>query len=1059
VKIASYPALAADSGKLIAMNCSADCTLTLPSVIQAPNYTLWVSAIGDGKVTLSPNGRQLDGATASIVIPHSLGLMVTTDGTNYFTSASTLANLLRESSGHLTIRNNVHMGGPDPLGVDATLYGVREIFVPGGLPVMTCSITAGSYTATCPSTTGFRVGDGINFLNAGATNTMATPSQPTVTPTVSTAGTFTGLVRAGPIGGTTYNYCIMGWDVGGGHTACSPVGSTTVGQASLGRQTATINTIALANDVVTVNTTTSHGYPSPCSAPCGEVYISGTQNEHQFFGRYEVGSAADATHFTFQSHLDTRDGASPATYNGGSVVWFNQNHIVAHGTVAGNNLYAVYGRAGASLNFIGVMLPQLGNLNQISDVTYLTFDDYGSTMTTPPNIQPYIPSAAAVTATNDNLITKITKIEGTTVTLSDQAINSVSSGSVLFDNTAPFNDAVTASKASSGSTVYFPTTTGSNYSYVFRSVVNLQNNTRYVQSGYVSFYDMVHVAASVQWDGSPNTIPCHGGSTPSFGAMCLPQIAMNGPIGFHVTGGVFNLNNVNVVGGNPNQNVILLIDQNGQADTFHNIQFNTGWSPNDYGSRIIVARGNSDGSFGEFSDAMDNVLFNDFNPGSNYETDETPSLYASYSFANTRITRLAMQKRGILIRFPSPGSNYTINGLYTQGNENSLVTYFDDINATIGNYILMEHIVFDTTPVAGIVNLKGNQSGQIYARIENSGGPGSTGVGNMGFGSWINGPNIFSSGLGYRNGVSGIYTGWSSDGIFAAAGNSFNGYPQQKIAVSTAISPLYPLFTQERNPPAPSCVVTTSGPPYTQANAGFNLVYAAIYPNGGQGALSLSGTACASTDGATQQATVTIPALIPGAIALKWWGAGGGVTCSNPTSLTSCIIGMGTGVSSPNQPASGPTGMHGQRAWTNQLTVGQYEDIAGTTGLGNPSSGYYRTGVDTNTGQWFCRNATGANCNPPGAIANTTTQTGTAQIGANSCTSPATQVSMPGVTAASTFWFTSTTDVSGVAGWGGTGGLRIVPWPTTDTLNYKVCNQTASPITPGGTVVWNVSAR
>ena len=92
------------------------------------------------------------------------------------------------------------------------------------------------------------------------------------------------------------------------------------------------------------------------------------------------------------------------------------------------------------------------------------------------------------------------------------------------------------------------------------------------------------------------------------------------------------------------------------------------------------------------------------------------------------------------------------------------------------------------------------------------------------------------------------------------------------------------------------------------------------------------------------------------------------------------------------------------------------------------------------------------------AVADTTTSTGTTAISANTCTS-ATTVTMTGVTTSMTFTFTPSTDVSGVTGWGSSGGLAIDAWPTSSTLNYKVCNQTGSSITPGSSVTWNVSAR
>jgi hypothetical protein len=49
--------------------------------------------------------------------------------------------------------------------------------------------------------------------------------------------------------------------------------------------------------------------------------------------------------------------------------------------------------------------------------------------------------------------------------------------------------------------------------------------------------------------------------------------------------------------------------------------------------------------------------------------------------------------------------------------------------------------------------------------------------------------------------------------------------------------------------------------------------------------------------------------------------------------------------------------------------------------------------------------------------------------------------------------------VSGSTGWGSSGGLVIDAWPSaSNTMSYKICNATASSITPGA-VTWNVGAR
>lgn len=102
-----------------------------------------------------------------------------------------------------------------------------------------------------------------------------------------------------------------------------------------------------------------------------------------------------------------------------------------------------------------------------------------------------------------------------------------------------------------------------------------------------------------------------------------------------------------------------------------------------------------------------------------------------------------------------------------------------------------------------------------------------------------------------------------------------------------------------------------------------------------------------------------------------------------------------------------------------------------------------------------------ANCTT-NVVANSSTTVSAFTMAANSCYSgagvlnTATSVSMSGVTTAASFVFTPTSDVSGITGWGATGGLVIRSWPTANNANYKVCNQTSSPIVLGGSVTLNI---
>lgn len=103
-------------------------------------------------------------------------------------------------------------------------------------------------------------------------------------------------------------------------------------------------------------------------------------------------------------------------------------------------------------------------------------------------------------------------------------------------------------------------------------------------------------------------------------------------------------------------------------------------------------------------------------------------------------------------------------------------------------------------------------------------------------------------------------------------------------------------------------------------------------------------------------------------------------------------------------------------------------------------------------------NKSGSPCSG-GSTANIQITTGTTLIAANTCTS-STATSMSGVTTTSAIIPpTPTTDTSAVTGWGSTGGLSFTYFPTTNTFNWRVCNTTGLPITPGGSVTWNVGAH
>lgn len=80
----------------------------------------------------------------------------------------------------------------------------------------------------------------------------------------------------------------------------------------------------------------------------------------------------------------------------------------------------------------------------------------------------------------------------------------------------------------------------------------------------------------------------------------------------------------------------------------------------------------------------------------------------------------------------------------------------------------------------------------------------------------------------------------------------------------------------------------------------------------------------------------------------------------------------------------------------------------------------------------------------------------TTAVAANTCTAQ-TPVTVPGLTASSSLTWNPSADYSAVTGFSPSGSsLYFVAWPTTNTINWKVCNASASPITPGSGTAWNV---
>lgn len=90
VKTADYTLLNTDCGLLIVMNSGSAHTIKLPAVgspILPPFADWWVliQNIGTGVLTIDRNGLLVDAAAANLTLNQNQGVIVRTDGSNYFT--------------------------------------------------------------------------------------------------------------------------------------------------------------------------------------------------------------------------------------------------------------------------------------------------------------------------------------------------------------------------------------------------------------------------------------------------------------------------------------------------------------------------------------------------------------------------------------------------------------------------------------------------------------------------------------------------------------------------------------------------------------------------------------------------------------------------------------------------------------------------------------------------------------------------------------------------------------------------------------------------------------
>ncbi|HET8923813.1 MAG TPA: hypothetical protein VFN26_12565 [Candidatus Acidoferrum sp.] len=341
--------------------------------------------------------------------------------------AGAQTNAINTFTANQNLDSGLHIKGPDPYNDMARFGGYYN----ASPPSTTASCTSGSPNITLAAALDFKdatsfpaanLGNGIVIYKCGAPSGLSTPPAYTVTPIGLTGGS------------TTYNYQVVAEDFNGGLTAASPVGTTTVGAASLG-----LNNVTLASAVW--NNTANGEQVYTCSGNCNipvntPLSVQGFTNSH-FNGNYTT-IAATATTFTVYSPapngyaVTSETAAGTATVAACNVLSMNTFNVITTGVETGGDKVVrwwVY-RNGSILGAV-----------QGRDSYY---DDCGVTIAAG-NIPSYVPSSPG-SAVNKYLATTILSGAGTTsIVVANNAGATTSGQTVKHDNSQNLRACMAAS--------------------------------------------------------------------------------------------------------------------------------------------------------------------------------------------------------------------------------------------------------------------------------------------------------------------------------------------------------------------------------------------------------------------------------------------------------------------------------------------------------------------------------------------------------------------------------------------------------------------------------------
>jgi hypothetical protein len=564
---------------------------------------------------------------------------------------------------------------------DITAYGARAV---ASVPQTTGSCTKGSKTIYLNASPAFQNGDGLVMYGCGPTQTMITPTAPTVVTGQSQTLTIPSAVLTTITGSTAYVYRLVAKDKNGGLTVASPSTTITNGTATLGRQSYTIASESLTGSTLTVVTTAKNNLTANTL-----VHLSGSTNA-ALTGWFNISSITNGTTFVIKN-LPIYS-ATAVTSTGGSLVYWIGNKLTWTYSANAWQYYicALRPQDNGAFHIIGLSYPYNTNANGNGSAS-LEYTDWGSVLSSAPTLSQNVSDSICTsrTPTNDYLSTTIISGGGTnSLVVAKAASQDAANKTVVFDNGPAILSAFAAAARTQNSVVLIPPDEGG--CFTTSSFLNLPQGISLHQQGNLCAWETIVGTQKFQGDS------LSGNGTPAFGTTSAATISCSygaWPC-LYIPPGSGQVYQYLQLAGSGNQSLLAMWDSgNEEGGSLSHMNFGTGQSPSDYSGTGLVVRG------GRFSFKMQDLAFQPGYPGYTDQT-WTPAMWVAHSF--------------ISIGAPL---EYTLDDVTTSARSIYVSTYGYGLGLMSATNIYNQAAIM---PTVTIQNLSGGYSAPLYfSRVHN----------------------------------------------------------------------------------------------------------------------------------------------------------------------------------------------------------------------------------------------------------------------------------------------------------------------------------------------------